>query len=71
MRHLTPYAASERIRSVTQQSFLLAHKLKEFLLETGIMTEVTPDHGIDHAGLRLFHTTPFHAVVLSLSLIHI
>ena len=29
------------------------------------MTEIASNHRIHHAGLRLFHTTPLHAVVLS------
>lgn len=50
--------------STDEHRFLLLDQLKKFLLKARIMTEVTTNHRIDHAGLRLFYTPPFHAIVL-------
>jgi hypothetical protein len=48
----------------TQQGFLLPDQFKKFLLEAGIVPEITSNNGINHACLWLFHTSPLHAVVL-------
>jgi hypothetical protein len=36
------------------------------LFETGIITEITTNYRVDHAGLGFFHAPPLHAIVLSL-----
>ena len=46
-------------RSGAEQSFLLTHQLKKFLLEAGIVTEVATHHRVHHAGLGLLHTRHF------------
>jgi DNA gyrase/topoisomerase IV subunit B len=54
-------AAATRIVSA-----VVADKLKEFLFETRIITEITTNYRVDHAGLGFFHAPPLHAIVLSL-----
>ena len=53
-------------RSGAQERFLLTHEFEELLLEAGVVTEVTTNNRVDHAGLRFTHSAPLHAVVLRL-----